>query len=277
MYRPDLPWRRALLAVTATTVLLAAITTPGLATGLPGSRTVTPLTTGSPTLPPATPGCSARPSTVTYRYASPSVLTFAYSTPGVPDCRGSVRTIVIYLDAAGTRPVALVTTPANSTAGNVKFENLEPGTDYYYRVLTGEPSIDRRIQGPVTTQPAGTRPPGVVCDVFGGIATVSARTATSASFTYSAPGALGCDLPGHPWLSTRLTVWADPDGTVEAARTSAAPGSISGVLTVTGLTPGTDYYYRFDVLGAFAQDRTIYPVSTGAGATPTPSLGAATR
>jgi hypothetical protein len=271
MHRSGLLWRRAMLAITATTVLLAVVVAPGIATDLTTSQSASPLTTGSSTTPPATSGCESRPSTVTYRYASPTVLTFAYSTPGVPDCRGSVRTVVLYREAAGTQPVTLITTPANSTAGNVNLDGLEPGTNYYYRVLTGEPSIDRRIQGPVTTQPAGTPRPGVVCDVFGGVAQVSARTATSASFTYYAPGALGCNLPGHPWLSTRLTIWADPDGAVEVARTSAAPGSISGVLTVTGLTPGADYYYRFDVLGAFAQDRNIYPVDTAGGSTPTPS------
>jgi hypothetical protein len=258
-------WGHAALAVGITTGLLAVITAPGQAapaqSRISAARATSSETPGSPT-PTVTPGCAARPATVAYRYASPTVLTFRYATPGAPDCPGARATIAVFTTAAGARPVARVTTPAGSTAGSVNLANLNPGTAYYYRVSTGHPSAAGPVQGPVSTQPAGTPPLSVICDVAGGTARVSDRAATSLTFAYSAPSVLGCDLPGHPWLTTRLTIWADPGGTVEVARAAAPAGSTAGVLTVTGLSPGTDYYYRFQVIGAFVQDQTILATRT---------------
>jgi hypothetical protein len=277
MSRNGRTWGWTGLAVGVTAGLLTMATAPGPAAGagVPGSAVTAGPTPGSPT-PTVTPGCASRPTSATYRYASPTVLTFGYQTPGVPDCPGSRATIQVFADAAARRPIAVVTTPATSLSGAVRLPNLTPGTAYYYRIATGKPAVTGPIQGPVSTQPAGTPPASVVCDVRGGLARVTERTTTRVTFQYTAPQVLGCDLPGHPWLSTRLTIWSDPDGLVEVARTSAPAGSTAGVLTVGRLSPGTMYYYRFEVLNAFVQDMRIYPVSTPGAITPTPSTPAPT-
>jgi Cellulose binding domain len=180
----------------------------------------TPTSTGA-TCPPVVP-------TAAFQSATTNSLTFSYQWV----CNTTL-TIALTNDPEGRSVVTSAPTRIGVQNGTLTFHDLPPNRTYYWSYTVADPSFTRTGLGPVSTLDGESTPTASCIAVLPEAQFDSATTSSISFWYYWACG------------STRITLSLTNDAAgkdVVATRTSPL-GQTSGLITFTGLPPGTSYYW----------------------------------
>jgi Cellulose binding domain len=185
--------------------------------------------------------------------ATSTTLRFSFTAfnPVPPDgCGLAAYTTVNVSDHTPGGTVFRVDSAPGLASGFITVTGLRPDTDYWFSFTGGGSPFGSATKGPVRTLAAVPTPSVTITtrqpcpDPFPPSGAPASATPTSLTFSFTAYGAGLPDYCG--FTTTTLSVYDHTPTTPPAAGTAtSAPHAASGTLTVTGLRPGTDYWYVF--------------------------------